>query len=143
MVLLNDAGEVRAAGGVACRTGDGGALEVLLVHRRQYDDWTLPKGKLEEGETDEECAVREVEEETGLRCHLGVELPSIRWRDRVDRPKVCRYWRMAPIDAEAARAQNEVDAVEWLAVEAAIDRLTYQRDTKVLVALAPADETWG
>ena len=139
--MINDEGEVRAAGGVACRTGDDGTIEVLLVHRSQYDDWTLPKGKLEAGETDEECAVREVEEETGLRCRLGAELPSTRWRDRFDRAKVCRYWRMTATDPTTARAQNEIDAVEWLTVEAAIDRLSYQRDTEVLVALAPAHQT--
>ena len=73
---------VQAAGGVVVRDGADGP-EVLLVHRPAYDDWSFPKGKLEPGESDEECAVREVEEETGLRCALGRELePTTRTRTR-------------------------------------------------------------
>ena len=83
--------EVRAAGGVVSRYG---GKDVIIVHRPKYDDWSLPKGKAENGETDEACAVREVEEETGLRCDLGIELPTIRYRDRKDRLKEVRYWAM-------------------------------------------------
>lgn len=141
MVERNDAGEVRAAGGVATRFVDG-RLEVLLVHRGQYDDWSLPKGKVEPGESDEDCAVREVEEETGLVCRLGVELPTVRWRDRLDRPKAARYW-MLDVIGGAAQPQNEVDAVAWLSIEDAIARLSYARDTEVLRAVPPADQTLG
>lgn len=141
MVVLNDGGEVRAAGGVVCRTGADGGIEVLLVHRGQYDDWTLPKGKVEEGETDEACAVREVEEETGVRSRLLEELATVRWRDRFDRAKVARYWRMEAIDPAAARPQNEVDEVAWLPVHDALARLTYERDTAVLEALRGRDQT--
>ena len=66
--------------------GEGPAAEVLVVHRPAYDDWTFPKGKVERGETDEDCAVREVEEETGLRCTLGRELPSTEYKDAKGRP---------------------------------------------------------
>ena len=62
---------VRAAGGIISRRNERGEVEVLLIHRPGHDDWSLPKGKLEPGETDEECALREVWEETGLRCALG------------------------------------------------------------------------
>lgn len=141
MVERNEVGEVRAAGGVITRRRDAdGALEVLLVHRGHYDDWTLPKGKAEPGETDEACAVREVEEETGLRCRLGAELPAVRWRDRLDRPKIARYW-MLEVVGGAAQAQNEIDAVEWLALEDAIERLTYERDAEVLRAVPSARQT--
>lgn len=140
MVERNDNGEVRAAGGVVTRTDDDGALEVLLVHRGQYDDWTIPKGKVEPGETDEACAEREVEEETGLRCRLGDELPFVRWRDRFDRPKVARYWRCEIVGGTAV-AQNEVDAVAWLPLDEAISRLSYARDAEVLRALAGARQT--
>ena len=84
---------VRAAGGVVVR-GTGAATEVLLVHRPAYDDWTFPKGKGEPGESDEECAVREVEEETGLLCTLGRELASTEYVDGKGRPKSVRYWVM-------------------------------------------------
>lgn len=140
MVERNAAGEVRAAGGVATRRRDDGTLEVLLVHRGHYDDWTLPKGKAEGDESDEECALREVEEETGLRCRLGPELPAVRWRDRLDRPKVSRYW-MLEVVGGAAQPQNEIDAVEWLPLERAIDRLSYARDIEVLRAVPSAGQT--
>jgi 8-oxo-dGTP diphosphatase len=130
----NDAGEVRAAGAVVVRGSS--PIEVLVIHRPAYDDWTLPKGKVESGESDEACAVREVEEETGLRIlRLGRELPAVRWRDRNDEPKVCRYWLADAFDGEAV-AQNEVDGLEWLALDDAIARLSYPRDAEVLRRLA-------
>lgn len=141
MVVLNAAGEVRAAGGVVCRDAADGTLEILLVHRGHYDDWTVPKGKVEEGETDEECAVREVEEETGVATRLCEELATIRWVDRLGRPKVARYWRMEAAAGAAARPQNEVDDVAWLAVDQAMARLTYPRDADVLRALVGSGET--
>ncbi len=143
MVVRNDQGEVRAAGGVPCRTTTDGTLEVLLVHRAQYDDWTIPKGKVEPGETDEECAVREVEEEAGLRCRLGSELPTIRWNDRFGRPKVARYWRMELEVGSSASPQHEVDEVAWLPLDMAISRLSYPRDAEVLQALTSGDQTLG
>ena len=143
MVERNEAGEVRAAGGVLVRDR-GGDVEVLLVHRPAYDDWTFPKGKAEPGESDEECAQREVEEETGVRCRLGRELPSVRWRDRYDRPKVARYWQLEPVDPDAvASPQNEVDDVAWLSPSDAWERLTYERDREVLVALSNDGKTAG
>ena len=67
--------EVFAAGGVVCRQS-GDTVEVLLVHRPRYDDWSLPKGKLDPGESFEDAALREVEEETGLRCRPARELDA-------------------------------------------------------------------
>ena len=132
MAERNDAGEVRAAGAVVVR--GSAPVEVLLIHRPQYDDWTLPKGKVEAGETDEVCAVREVEEETGLRVRLGRELPSVRWQDRNGDAKVCRYWLVESFEGEAV-GQHEVDGVEWLAVDEAVGRLSYPRDAEVLRAV--------
>ena len=86
---------VRAAGGVPVRASADGGLEVLVVHRDQYDDWTFPKGKCDPEEPDEACAVREVAEETGLRCRLADELPSTSYVDARGRPKRVRYWRLA------------------------------------------------
>jgi 8-oxo-dGTP pyrophosphatase MutT (NUDIX family) len=127
---------VQAAGGVVWRRSpEGGGLEVLAVHRPRYDDWSLPKGKLTDGETHAAAALREVEEETGLRCVLGPELPSISYRDRFDRPKTVRYWAMTPVEGEFSPG-DEVDEVRWLGVDQAVDLLSYDRDRPVLRALA-------
>jgi 8-oxo-dGTP diphosphatase len=123
---------IRAAGGVISRN-EGDDLEVLLVHRPKYDDWSLPKGKAEPGETDEETARREVEEETGLRCRLGRELDTVKYRDRYDRPKRVRYWLMQPeSDSPDARADNEIDAVRWLPLADAVATLSYDHDRTLL-----------
>ena len=123
---------VRAAGGVV-RDQRGGA--VLLVHRLRYDDWTFPKGKALEGESDEECALREVEEETGLSCELEFELPTSEYRHRSGRPKRVRYWAMRPLGGEA-EPLNEIDDIAWLPLGEAERKLSYDRDRVVLGALA-------
>jgi 8-oxo-dGTP diphosphatase len=117
---------VRAAGGVVARKRDG-ELEVLLVHRPRYGDWTLPKGKNEPGERDEDCALREVEEETGIRCALGDDLGVTEYSDSRGRPKTVRYFAMRPL-AGAFRPHKEVDEIVWLPREAATRQLTYERD---------------
>jgi 8-oxo-dGTP pyrophosphatase MutT (NUDIX family) len=110
---------------------------VLLVHRLRYLDWTFPKGKLEKGETDEDAARREVEEETGLEVELGPELESTTYTDSKLREKTVRYWAMKPVAGEAA-PRNEVDEVEWLSPDKAAERLTYDRDRDVLRSLEEA-----
>jgi 8-oxo-dGTP pyrophosphatase MutT (NUDIX family) len=124
---------IRAAGGVVCRDGRDG-VEVVLVHRPRYDDWTFPKGKAYPGESDEDCALREVEEETGLRCELAEELPSTAYRDSKDREKVVRYWRMRAVSG-TLRPDNEVDAAEWFPAGDAAVRLSYRRDRELLDSL--------
>ena len=126
--------KVRAAGGVILRRQDG-PNEVLIVHRPRYDDWTLPKGKVAPGESDEECALREVEEETGLRCRLGQELKSVSYVDRRGRQKTVRYWEMAPLEGTFT-PNHEVDEVRWLPLEHAKRTLSYARDRDVLENLA-------
>jgi 8-oxo-dGTP pyrophosphatase MutT (NUDIX family) len=128
---LNRAETVLAAGGVVWRAGVGREPEVLLVHRPKYDDWTLPKGKLDAGEGSEEAALREVEEETGLRCALGEELASTEYADRYGRPKRVRYWAME-VDDGQFQPNHEVDEVRWLPVPSARQALTYDRDREVL-----------
>ncbi len=128
---------VRAAGGAVWRHGSDGGIEVLLVHRPRYDDWSLPKGKCDDGETDEDCARREVAEETGFSCSLGPQLPSQRYVDHRGRDKVVRYWAMSIVAGEG-RLDHEVDEVAWLPLPAAARRLTYQRDVGVLDALPGA-----
>ena len=120
---------VDAAGGVVERDG-----RVLLVHRPRYDDWTFPKGKLDPGESFEDAALREVEEETGVRCTLGRELPPTGYEVN-GRPKLVRYWLMSP-DAELDFAPNdETDDIRWVTPDEARALLTYDRDRDVLAAL--------
>jgi 8-oxo-dGTP pyrophosphatase MutT (NUDIX family) len=124
---------VRAAGGVPAREGANG-LEVLVVHRDRYDDWTFPKGKCEPGESDEACALREVEEETGLACSLGDELPSTSYTDARGRPKQVRYWRLDVVGGDVA-FDHEVDDARWVTPDEAEELLSYRRDLEVLRAL--------
>lgn len=119
--------EVRAAGGVVARDG-----EVLLVHRPRYDDWTFPKGKAEDGESDEDCALREVWEETGLRCELEDELPSTHYVDARGRPKRVRWWRMRVVGDDGFTPNEEVDELRWVDGDTAAALLTYERDGSLL-----------
>jgi 8-oxo-dGTP pyrophosphatase MutT (NUDIX family) len=119
--------EVRAAGGIVVRDED-----VLVVHRPKYDDWTFPKGKAEEGESDEDCALREVLEETGLRCALEEELGATHYVDAKGRPKRVRWWRMRPLADDGFTANDEVDELRWVDRDVASDLLTYPRDRALL-----------
>jgi 8-oxo-dGTP diphosphatase len=115
---------IRAAGGLVVRGG-----RVLVVHRPRHDDWSLPKGKLEAGETWEQAALREVEEETGLACELGPEAGRTRYEvDGV--PKEVRYFRMtAPGDP---RPRNEVDELRWATPDEAAGLLTYAGERRLV-----------
>ena len=121
---------MKASGGLVWRRA-GGGIEVALVHRPRYDDWSFPKGKLDPGESWEEAALREVEEEIGLRCRLGHELPPTSYRDNKDRAKVVRYWMMEPLDGEFVPS-HEVDEVRWLSPTEADRLLTYEHDRELL-----------
>ena len=120
--------EVRAAGGVVLDP-EG---RVVLVHRPRYDDWTLPKGKLDRGESFEDAALREVEEETGLRCRLVRELPSSEYLDPKGRSKLVRYWLMEVEHDPGFVPNDEVDELRWVPLEAAPALLTYPRDAEIL-----------
>jgi 8-oxo-dGTP diphosphatase len=121
--------EVAAAGGLVVRDG-----EVAIVHRPKYDDWSLPKGKLDPGEGWEQAALREVEEETGLRCELGRELGSARYRDRKGRDKLVRWWLMRPLDGDFV-PNDEVDELRWLGRDEALELLDYDHDRDLVRTL--------
>ena len=130
---------VRAAGGVVRRRTKNGRTEYALVHRPRYDDWSLPKGKLDPGETDEETAQREVEEETGVRTALLAELSPTRYPDRKGRLKQVRYWLMEPVDDKTPkfRPNHEIDEVRWCAAGDAGKLLHHEHD-RTLIAEAEA-----
>jgi 8-oxo-(d)GTP phosphatase len=128
---------VRAAGGVVWRPGAGGIPEVAVVHRPAYDDWSLPKGKLQEGEREDEAALREVREETGFMCRLERALSTNSYRDRRGRPKVVSYWAMRPVRGRF-RPTKEVDELRWVPLPEALQLLTYDHDRALLRELAPA-----
>ena len=115
---------IRAAGGIVAR-----GETILLVHRAHYDDWSLPKGKVEPGETWEDAALREVWEETGLRCELGDYVGASHYEVHGE-PKEVRYWLM--LSDDDARASNEVDAVRWASVDDARNALSYARERELL-----------
>jgi 8-oxo-dGTP diphosphatase len=124
---------VKASGGVVWRPGADGTPELVVVHRPRYDDWSLPKGKLDAGESWEDAAMREVEEEVGLRCTLGPELPPVAYRDNKGRAKVVRYWLMEPEDRVAPFEPNdEVDEMRWVDVATAERLLSYPHDAALV-----------
>lgn len=120
---------VRAAGGLVVRDG-----KVLLVHRPRYDDWSFPKGKCTDGETDEACALREVEEETGLRCELLDEIGETSYLDGKGRPKIVRYWRMRVFNGVFV-PHGEVDETRWETPDDAAAVLSWRRDLELLERL--------
>ena len=126
---------VRAAGAVVWRRGPSGRPEALLIHRPRYDDWSFPKGKLKRGESDEDAALRELEEEVGIRAELGPELLSTRYRDGKGRPKTVRYWAIELPDGAEPIAGDGVDEWRWVPFDDAADDLTWDRDRGVLESL--------
>ena len=126
---------VRAAGGVLHRERDDGAIEVLLIHRPRYDDWTLPKGKLEPGESVEEGALREVSEETGFLGEIERRIGETAYKDRHGRPKRVTYFAMRPVSGEFA-PNDEVDEIRWVPVEKANELLSYAHDRHLVAQVA-------
>src|SRR3954462_4024000 len=122
--------EIQAAGGVVV-DADG---RIAVVHRPRYDDWSLPKGKLDEGESFEQAALREVEEETGLRCELGPYLGDAEYRARKDREKLVRWWAMEGCEGDFT-PNDEVDELRWVPLDEAPALLTYDFDRDLLERL--------
>ena len=119
--------DIEAAGGVVLDRGGDGTTRVAVIHRPKYMDWSLPKGKLEEGEGWRDAALREVEEETGFRTEAGAELSPVSYRDRKGRSKLVRYWLMEPVEGEF-EPHGEVDELRWLTRREAEELLTYEHD---------------
>ena len=136
-----DDAEVKAAGGVVWRRRGDGGVEVAMIHRPRYDDWSLPKGKLDAGEGWEAAAVREVEEEIGARCECGEELTPVAYRDNRGRAKIVRYWLMEAVDEFAFEPNDEVDELLWATPEEAMRALSYDRDRDLVAeAFGEPDE---
>lgn len=128
--------DVLAAGAVVFRSGK----QVLLVHRPRYDDWSFPKGKLDEGEHVAAAAVREVAEETGLHVRLGPPLSPQRYPVSGGRTKQVSYWVGRVVgsdDVSSYRPNDEIDAVEWVPYDEAMDRLSYEYDRATLKEARP------
>jgi 8-oxo-dGTP diphosphatase len=138
MELNSPAEVVRAAGGLIVRR-QAGALEIAVVHRPVHQDWSYPKGKLEEGETFEDAAQREVLEETGLVCRLLRFVGHTDYIDRKGRPKVVAYWVMSPVAGTFA-SNEEVDELRWVDVATAKEILSYERDREILAVVAADDQ---
>lgn len=128
--LLGVSQPVRAAGGIVLR-GEGPDRSVALVHRPRYDDWSFPKGRLDADEDEATAALREVEEETGLRCRLGPSVGAVTYRDRRGRAKVVRYFRM-DADGGGFTPNREVDELRWVPIEDAARLLSYAHDRSLL-----------
>ncbi len=121
---------IEAAGGVVQQDG-----LIAVVHRPRYDDWSLPKGKLDKNESSERAALREVQEETGLSCQLIEELDPVSYTDNRGRPKNVRYWRMKVLSGEF-EVNDEVDELRWLSKADALELLSYEHDRELVAALA-------
>ncbi|MEX2279541.1 MAG: NUDIX hydrolase [Acidimicrobiia bacterium] len=128
---MNDT-PILAAGGLVIRPDENGDLRVLVVHRPRYDDWSLPKGKADPGESPESTAVREVEEETGVRADVIRPLAEVEYRVASGKAKVVRYYAMRMRSETEFTPNDEVDEIRWLTPDAARDLLTYDHD-RVLV----------
>jgi 8-oxo-dGTP pyrophosphatase MutT (NUDIX family) len=134
---------VRAGGGVLRRRRPDGEYEIAVVHRPKYGDWSLPKGKVDPNESDEDAALREVEEETGIRARLGPEVGATRYRDGKGRPKQVRYWLMEPADPGTPapfRPNHEVDDLRWCSEADAGKLLSYQHDRELVAGVADTED---
>jgi 8-oxo-dGTP diphosphatase len=123
--------EIQAAGGVVVDDRDG---TILVVHRPRYDDWSLPKGHVDPGETFEQAALREVFEETGVRCELHEELEPARYEVK-GRSKIVRWWRMSVLE-ETDDHDDETDEVMWVSPQDALTLLSYEHDLGLVAQVA-------
>ncbi len=124
---------IQGAGGLVWRQA-GGEKQIALIHRPRYDDWALPKGKMEKGEDWETTALREVEEETGCKAKLGTFAGAVGY-EVGGQPKVVLFWNMTLIGDCSFKPSKEVDQLTWVSVETALEKLQYESDKSVLRAV--------
>src|SRR5712671_2023524 len=124
---------IQAAGGLIERPVPGGPVEILLVHRTRYsdDEWSLPKGKIEPGESLEQTAVREVREETGCEVHVG-EFLGVTHYEVGGKPKEVSYWRMALVMQNAVEDTREIAALRWIAPREALAIMSYTTERELI-----------
>jgi 8-oxo-dGTP diphosphatase len=125
---------IKAAGGILQRSTPRGD-EVMVVYRKRHQDWTLPRGKVKDGESFQEAAMREVEDETGCSCRIGNYLGTISYSDN-GVPKVVLFWKMTLIEEKSSRNNEQIGEALWLPVAAAIERLTHAQEKRCSPALA-------
>ncbi|HEY4678209.1 MAG TPA: NUDIX hydrolase [Candidatus Angelobacter sp.] len=125
-----DAPVIKAAGGILQRSSSRG-VEVMVVYRKRHQDWTLPRGKVKDGESFQEAAMREVQDETGCSCRIGNYLGTISYSDN-GVPKVVLFWKMTLVEDKGARNSDEIDEAVWLPVPAAIERLSHAQEKALL-----------
>ena len=126
---------MRAAGGVLWRTTATHRFEIAVLHRPHREDWSFPKGKLDPGETFEECALREVFEETGFTCTLERFIGTTEYIHRKGRPKIVAYWLMDIVDGEF-QINPEADEIRWCSLDEARQLVTYDRDRELIDMVA-------
>jgi 8-oxo-dGTP diphosphatase len=135
---------IRSAGGVVWHPSGDGAVEVAVIHRNRYDDWSLPKGKLERGEHELAAAVREIREETGVTAIPQVRLPSTRYlTGEPDTEKSVEFWSMRELSPATFVTSDEVDELRWLSPHDAMALLTYAHDRGVVAAFAELPPVTG
>src|SRR4029077_13519008 len=127
---------IKAAGGILQRSTPRGD-EVMVVYRKRHQDWTLPRGKVKDGESFQEAAMREVLEETGCSCRIGNYLGTISYSDN-GVPKVVLFWKMTVADDKGARNNEEIGEALWLQIPAAVERLTYAQEKALLSRVGSA-----
>ncbi|MDQ2678673.1 MAG: NUDIX hydrolase [Actinomycetota bacterium] len=130
--MSGDRPEVRAAGGLVWRDDGDGGIEVVLVHRPRYDDWSLPKGKAHKRESDEDTARREVLEETGLVCRLGTELVTVEYETPRGEHKTVRWWEMRVEEDRGFEPDDEVDELRWVPLGKVAEVATMPSDGDVV-----------